>query len=140
MKNLVPYLMFNGDCEEAINFYKQCLDGEVGYMGRFGESPMEVPEDQKNKIMHVEFKFAGGSFMASDNMDSAAFTEAATGSNIHLSLGFDNEDETKAVFEKLQAGGEVTMPLQAQFWGDLFGMITDKYGIKWMVSCAVPKS
>ncbi|KAA3609240.1 MAG: VOC family protein [Calditrichaeota bacterium] len=135
MKHLTPYLMFNGDCEEAVNFYKECFDGELGYMGRYGDSPMEVPQAQQAKIMHVEFKFWGGSIMASDHMDCAGYTTKSGDSNIHLSLGFDSIEKMHKTFDLLKRDGTVTMKLQEQFWGDTFGMLTDKFGIKWMFSC-----
>lgn len=134
MQNLTPYLMFNGNCEEAMNFYKEALNGEIGYMGRFGDSPMEVPEAQKNRIMHVEFSFWGGKIMASDHADEAGFTTPANGANIHLSLGFDDTSKMEETFNKMAEGGKVTMPLQDTFWGDRFGMLQDKFGINWMFS------
>lgn len=134
MKNLAPYLMFNGNCEEAVNFYKNCLDGTLGYMGRFGDSPDPVKESAKNKIMHVELRFPGGALMASDYYDEAQYTTPSEGSNIHLSIGFDSEEKLRKAFKLLSEDGTVTMPLKEQFWGSLFGMLTDKYGIKWMFS------
>ena len=139
MKNLAPYLMFNGDCEEAMNFYKNCFGGEIGYMGRYGDSPMNVPESQKNKIMHVEFKFQGGSLMASDHVEGVGFTTGSKGANIHLSLGFDTVTEMEEAFNKLKEGGKVTMALNDTFWGDRFGMLEDKFGFNWMFSCAPEK-
>jgi len=134
MPKLSPYIMFNGTCEEAMNFYKACFDGEITYMGRFGESPMEVPEAHKDKIMHVTFSFWGASFMASDFMSEADYTTRPDGSNIHLSLQFDDLAKMDQTFKTLGADGAVTMALQNQFWGSRFGMLTDKFGIKWMFS------
>ena len=135
MQNLTPYLMFNGNCEQAMNFYKECFGGELGYMGRYGDSPMDVPPEQRDKIMHVEFKFWGGSIMASDHMDSAGYTTEANGANVHLSLGFASDKQMHKSFDLLKQGGKVTMDLCEQFWGDKFGMLTDRFGIKWMFSC-----
>ena len=67
MEKLAPYLMFNRNCEEAVNFYKECFNGEIGLMGRYGDSPMEVPESRKDKIMHVDLMVWRGSILASDN-------------------------------------------------------------------------
>ncbi len=135
MQNLTPYLMFNGNCEEAMNFYKECFGGELGYMGRYGDSPMEVPPEQRDKIMHVELKFWGGSIIASDHMDCTGYTINTDGANIHLSLGFDSDRKMARTFKRLKRGGSVTMELREQFWGDKFGMLTDRFGIKWMFSC-----
>ncbi|MDT4968164.1 MAG: PhnB protein [Acidobacteriota bacterium] len=139
MKNLTPYLMFNGDCEEALNFYKECLGGEIGYMGRYGDTPMGTPESQKDKIMHAYFTFWGGGVMASDHVKEAGYTTEGQGANVHLSLGFDEIAEMEATFDKMKRGGTVTMDLQDQFWGDRFGMLKDKHGIHWMFSCTVKK-
>jgi PhnB protein len=139
VKNLTPYLMFNGDCEEALNFYKVCLGGEIGYMGRYGDVPMGAQESDKNKIMHASFTFWGGSLMASDHVKEAGYTTEGGGGNVHLSLGFDSLEEEEATFNKLKEGGTVTMELQDQFWGDRFGMLRDKHGINWMFSCSAKK-
>jgi PhnB protein len=139
MNKLSPYLMFNGNCEEAINFYKECFDGDIGYMGRYRDSSMDVAEDQKNKIMHVEFKFWAGSLMASDVAKGAEYTKEAQSSNIHLSLGFENLDDMKKTFATLSAGGQITLELKEQFWDSIFGMVTDQFGIQWMLSCQKQK-
>ena len=135
MKKLTPYLMFNGDCEEAMNFYKDALDGDIGYMGKYSESPMEVEDDFKNKIMHAELNFDGGKIMASDHLKGADFSGGTSGANVHLNLGFIDEDEMSETFNKLKEGGNVTMEIDEMFWGDKFGMLQDKYGIHWMFNC-----
>ena len=132
--SLSPYVMFDGQCEEALNFYASCLNGEITYLGRYGESPMDVPEDQKNKIMHATVTFEGGSIMGSDRSDHANYTpEGKMASNIHLSLTVST-DKIQTVFEALADGGKITLPLEKQFWGDTFGMLTDKFGTNWMLS------
>ena len=70
MEKFAPYLMFNGNCGELVNFYKECINCEIGSMRRYGDSPMEVPESRKDKKVHVELKFWGGSILASDNKDN----------------------------------------------------------------------
>lgn len=134
MQSLIPYLMFDGNCEEAILFYKDCFNGEVPYMGRFGDAPMEVLPEEKNKIMHTEFRFWGGAFMASDHIKSSGLTADPNTSTIHLSLGFENNKQMDQTFERLKEGGRVTMELQETFWGDRFGMIQDRFGINWMLN------
>jgi len=126
--------MYNGVCEEAMNFYKECFNGEIVNMGRYGDSPMEVAESHKNKIVHIELKFWGGSILASDNIDSAESSKTNS-SSIQLSLGFKDPLKMEKTFNCLKQDGQVTMELKEQFWGDKFGMLTDKFGIKWMFNC-----
>jgi len=77
--------------------------------------------------------------MASDHMKGAGFTSEASGSNVHLNLSFIDEDEMMVAFNKLKTGGNVTMEIDEMFWGDKFGMLTDKYGIHWMFNCSKKK-
>ena len=127
--------MYNGVCEEAMNFYKECFNGEIVNMGRYGDSPMEVPEPHKTKIVHVEFRFWEVHPMPLDNMDIAESSEKSERSRIHLSLEFEDSFKMEQTFEKLKQDGQVTVELKEQFWGDNFGMLTDKFGIKWMFNC-----
>jgi PhnB protein len=130
---LEPYLFFYGKCEEALTFYKDVFDGEIVSMMRFEGSPMEsqVAPEFKKGVMHATFKSPTVEFMASDGNPSRKFDSG----NISLSLATEDENEAQRVFGKLAEGGEVTMPLQAVFWGGTFGTLTDRYGIDWMVSC-----
>lgn len=129
MKKLNVYLTFPGTCEEALNFYKDCLGGEIVAMQRFGEAPMPSPDDYKQKIIHAQFQSEGIFLMASDGMPGQPVT---AGDNVHLSLDFTDGGEQEAVFNKLAAGGKVTMPLEKTFWGAVFGMLVDKYGNSWL--------
>lgn len=132
MKQLNPYLTLFGNCKEALNFYKQCLDGKIVNLMPFEGSPFEVPEDYKNKVMHAEFKADGIMFMASDGMPDQSPVER---SNIALSLNFSDLVEQEKVFNALAEGGTVTMALEDTFWGAKFGMLTDQFGIEWMLNC-----
>ncbi len=129
---LVPYLGFSGNCEEAINFYKDVFNGEITQLGRYGESPMETPEELKEKIMHARLQFGDTLIMFSDMMGE---TDADPGSMISLSIDCDSIDQLERIFPKIAEGGKITMPLQDQFWGARFGMLTDKFGIHWMFNC-----
>lgn len=134
MKQLVPYVSFNGNCEEALEFYAAALDGEISAKNVYDGSPMseQVPEDFTAKIMHGEFTADGVFFMAAD---SPPAYKAAEESNISLSLNFDSPEEQEEAFGKLGDGGTVTMPLQGTFWGAKFGMLKDRFGIHWMFNC-----
>ena len=129
---LFPYLNFNGNCEEALNFYKEAFDGEIIQLGRYGESPMKSPEEIKDKIIHGRLQFGDVLIMASDAMNKNGVNN---GDNISLSIECDTNDQLEKVFTKMSEGGKITMPLQDQFWGAKFGMLTDKFGFHWMFNC-----
>ena len=134
---LNPYLNFAGDAEDAVNFYKNALSGEVVMLSRFGDSPMPCDDDWKQKIMHARIVFGGDNIiMISDTMKGG---EISTKGNIQLSIGLDDEGKTNEIFNKLAEGGTITMPLAKQFWGDVFGMLQDKFGVSWMLNCTEKK-
>ena len=133
-----PYLTFDGNCEEAFNFYKSVFGGKFGYLGRFGEMPpqegMQMPPDQAKKIMHVSLPISKETtLMGSDS--SAEFGQATVmGNNFSVSISAPSEAKADKLFNGLSSGGKVTMPMNKTFWGSYFGMLTDKYGIQWMIS------
>ena len=124
---VTPYIMFNGNCEEALNFYAKALNGEIKGLQRFEGTPAEGMSADKEKVMHAQFSAAGLSFMASDGEQNEA-----VGGMVHLSLDFDDAREQVKVFDALSEGARITMPLQPTFWGATFGMLTDKFGVNWM--------
>ena len=129
------YLFFNGNCEEALNFYAQALGGKVTALMRYEGSPMEkeVPAAWRNKVMHSNFEAEGAKFMASDTMPGMP---APIYGGFSMSLYVPN-DKAKAekLFNALAKGGKVTMPFAPPFWGGHFGMLIDPFGVPWMVSC-----
>ncbi len=134
---LNPYLNFAGNAEEVINFYKDALGGEVVMLSRFEDSPIPCDDDWKQKIMHARIVFGGDNIiMISDAMKGSPFS---TNGNIQLSIGLDDEAKTHEIFNKLSEGGKITMPLAKQFWGDVFGMFQDKFGVEWMLNCTEKK-
>jgi PhnB protein len=136
MKKLNVYLTFTGDCEEALNFYKDCFGGEIISKMTYRESPIPAPEGYKDKLIHAEFRSDEVYLMACDAMPDM---DIEYGNNITLSIGLNNVAEQQNVFNKLTQGGEVTMPLQETFWGARFGMLRDKFGIGWMLNCEARK-
>lgn len=128
-----PYISFNGNCEEALTFYRNALGGELSVV-RYEGSPMAqgLAPEAKQKVMHASLVTDGGTIMASDPLPGY---QRDRGNNIALSISLDGEDDADAIFERLSADGTVTMPLERQFWGAKFGMFVDKYGISWMVNC-----
>ncbi len=127
-----PYLMFNGRCEEAINFYKTELGAEVLALMRFKENPPppdKVPPNWDNKVMHSCFKIGETEIMASDG-DSADKTAFG---GVRLSIQVKNEAEAARAFNGLSKGGTVKMPLGKTFFSPSFGMLDDRFGVSWMV-------
>jgi len=134
MKTLTPYLSFSGSCMQALEFYKEAFHGEIIATQTFGDAPMDIPADQKHRILHSKFKAEGLHFFASDNMPG---DEVRQGSQVSLTITLDNKEEQQAIFEKLAFGGNITMPLEKTFWGAIYGMVTDKFGMHWMLNCEV---
>lgn len=130
-----PYLFFNGNCEEAVEFYKKVLGAEVQMMMRYKESPEPpppgmVPPNYGEKIMHTSFQVGQTVVMASDGCDEGK----AAYEGFSLALTVATEAEADRAFNGLAAGGQIKMPLSKTFWSPKFGMLTDKFGIGWMVS------
>ena len=100
---------------------------------------MQVPESRKDRIVYVELRIWESSILASENIDSTESSKTDC-SCVHLSLGFQDTLKMKRTYEKLKQDGQATMPLKEQFWGDKFGMLADKFGIKWMFNCPKKES
>jgi len=134
---VMPYIMFNGNCEEALKFYEKALGGEIKDLMRFEGSPAENMSEDKQKVMHSHFAVEGNLlFMASDSGSNDQ--QAANGGMVHLSLNFTDAGKIQQVFSAMGEGGNVTMPLQDTFWGATFGMLTDRFGINWMFNYDKP--
>jgi PhnB protein len=136
MKDITPYLTFNGTCRQAMTFYKDILGGDLELMD-FASSPMEVPDEAKNYIMHAILTSNGVTLMASDTMPNQAVTN---GNSVSLSINCQSVDEINHLFNSLSDGGEITMPLEDTFWGARFGMLTDKFGTCWMFNYDYPQA
>ncbi len=127
-----PNLRFNDKkCREAMTFYKDCLGGEVEFMTAKG-TPMEkdMPADKLDLVMHSTLKKGDWMIVGSDMMRD----KATVGDNVGISLDCESAEEIKTIFDKLSKGGDVFMPLEDMFWGATFGLVTDKYGIEWMLN------
>ena len=133
---LIIYLTFAGNCEEAITFYKEALGGKIIQLSHMGDGPMEVPEHLKGKVMHSRLQIGESVLYMSDNFDPASIQQ---GNNVHLSLQIDDSAELEKLFTNLSAGGKIVRPLEKQFWGAIFGMFVDKFGIHWMMNCELKK-
>lgn len=135
------YLTFNGNCEEAFNFYRSVLGGEFGYLGRFSEMPRQegmpsLPEEMLNKIMHVSLPISKETSLQGSDTGGEWGQSFVHGNNFSVSINTDSKEKADILFFGLSQGGKVTMPLDFTFWGDYYGMFEDKFGINWMVSFA----
>ena len=134
--SLCPYLTFDGDCKEALEFYKSCLGGKLEIQ-TFGESGHSPDPSMNDRVMHGMITSGDISFMASDTMPGVM--EFSKGNNVQLALVGTDDAKLRGYFQKLSAGGKVTMPLAKQFWGDVYGTFTDKFGMYWMVDIGQKK-
>lgn len=130
MRSLNAYLFFAGNCREALEFYQHALNGKIDSLQTYGEGNIAENDSQKDLVMHADFRIGDVHMMAADSV-----RPVESGTNISLNLNFETEDEQTEVFNKLAEGGKVTMQLEDTFWGARFGMITDKYGVQWMLNC-----
>ena len=127
------YLNFNGNCDAAFRFYKEVFGGEfITYM-TFGDVPGDQPvsDADKNKLMHVSLAVGTGHLMGSDM--PGYLPKATIGDNFSISHSVATQEEADRVYTALSAGGKATMPMQKTFWSPWFGMLTDRFGIQWMI-------
>lgn len=134
MLHFTPYLHFNGNTEEVINYYKSILGGEITIMGRYKDIPggEKMPPELQDKIIHASLVINERlTIMATDALE-AMDRHLVEGNNFHICIHTESEPETNKLFEKLSKDGSIEMPLNKTFWGAYFGMCKDKYGIQWM--------
>ncbi|RXM43004.1 VOC family protein [Flavobacterium sp. YO64] len=139
MTTVNPYLVFNGNCEEAFLHYKSVFGGEFPYIGKFKDMPAaedggctQVSEKEANRIMHVSLPIGNTILMGSDSTEQSG--DVKFGGNFSVSVNVESTEEADRIFNGLSEGGNVFMPMDKTFWGAYFGMFTDKFGINWMVN------
>ena len=132
------YLTFDGNCEEAFNFYKSVFGGEFPYIGRFKDMPpgdgVKLNPGDADRIMHVSLPISKETMLMGSDTGGDWAANYKQGNNFTISITAGSKDETEKLFNGLSAGGTVTMPLAKTFWAESFGTFTDKFGINWMVS------
>ena len=141
MKAFNPYLNFPGNTEEAFNFYKSVFGSEFLSLNRFKDTHEadRIPENEKDKIMHIALQLGTGTvLMGTDALESMGH-KLTVGNNFQLSLDAESKEEADKLYSGLSEGGKATMPLTDSFWGAYFGMLTDKFGISWMISYTYQK-
>src|SRR5215204_4527296 len=140
MTTINTYLFFNGECEEAFRFYQSVFGGEIPYMGRYKDMPSsedgKVSPEDAEKIMHVSLPISKETMLMGSDVGGDWTTSHQTGNNFSISVSTDNREEADRLFNELSDGGNVKMPMNVTFWGDYFGMLTDKFGINWMVGAS----
>ncbi|MGE3760322.1 MAG: VOC family protein [Pseudobdellovibrionaceae bacterium] len=130
MKGMNTYLMFSGNCQQAMKFYNKCLGGEL-HMMPYAEMPGNVPPEAKNHIMHACLTSGPTMFMASDLMPGTE-KDFKMGNNFSVSINCESKTEVDTLMNALKEGGKITMPASDTFWGAYFGMLTDQFGVNWM--------
>ena len=140
MKQVNPYLNFDGKAEEAMTFYKSVFGGEFSGNGimHMGDMPgcdeMNITDEEKKRVMHVSLPLDNGQFLMASDIVPSMGHQLHVGNNNYISICPDSREEADRLFEALSQGGEVEMPMQDQFWGDYFGSLKDKYGVCWMLN------
>ncbi|MEH0532861.1 VOC family protein [Streptomyces stelliscabiei] len=135
VSRLNPYLSFDGDARQALEFYQEVFGGDLtlNTFGDFGQPGTSVSD----KIMHGMLETPSGfTLMGADTPPGMEYTP---GSNFSVSLSGDDDTELRGYWEKLSVGGSVSVPLDKQMWGDVFGMCTDRFGVPWMVNIGEPQ-
>lgn len=130
MAQLNPYLNFTNNCREAMNFYKDCLGGELMLqtVGEMPEMAAQMPPEMKDSILHSSLTSGGVTIFASDlNME-----KPIEGNTVHLCINCQSEDELISFFSKLSAGGKITEPIADMPWGAKYGSLIDKFGKHWL--------
>ena len=132
--NLNPYLFFDGNCRESMQFYQQIFGGELTVQ-TFGELDKNTPEVLKDRVMHANLMGGEVEFFASDTMESGSLGNG----KISMTLHGSDEEKLRKMFDQLSEGGKVNQALEKQVWGDVYGDLTDKYDVNWMVNIGTEK-
>jgi PhnB protein len=134
MPHPIAYLAFNGNCAEAMRFYETALDGKLEFMMNGADSPMaaQIPKEFAQRILHARLALKGGGYLYAGDAPAQMPYQGIHG--VSLALNYDTTAEAQKVFEKLSAGGKVTMAPAPSFWAKSFGMLTDKFGTPWIVN------
>ena len=132
--HIAPYLFFNGNCAEALEFYREALGAEITFMMQFKDAPEPPPEgmntpEMQNRIMHASWKIGDSEVMSSDGMPG----ESGNFQSMSLSINLTDIDAAKKYFNALAEGGSVQMPLAQTFFSPCFGTLRDKFGVAWMI-------
>lgn len=141
MTRLNPYLFFNGNCEEAFNFYKTVFRKEFKYLGRYKDVPntdRQIFKEHDEKIMHVTLPISDETtLMGSDNTE--ANSESVVNNSFALYINTDNRSEADRLFNELSVGGQIKVSMTETFWGSYYGIFKDRFGINWKITFDLPQ-
>jgi len=139
MTTVNAYLTFNGNCEEAFSFYKSVFAREFHFIGRYKDIPasdrVSFPPGNDEKIMHISLPVGQETILMGCDSPDASGQGLVFGNNISLSINIDNKEEANRLFNELSAGGQINMPMNQTFWGAYFGVLSDRFGINWLINC-----
>lgn len=140
MQAITTYFNFQGNTEEAMNFYKSIFGGEFTSFARFKDTPggENMPPHERDKIMNIILTTKNGAVLMGTDFLESMEQKVQLGNNIHLVIHTDTEEEVDSLFKALSTGGKVEMPVNKTFWGAYFGMCEDRFGIKWMLNYTYP--
>lgn len=144
MVSVNPYLNFNGNCQEAFEFYRSVFGGDFPFLGRYKDMPADasypVPEEAREKIMHMSLPLGNETaLMGSDAVEQFG-GKAVFGNNISLMINVETKSEADGIWARLSVGATLTMPLMDAFWGSYFGGLTDKFGVNWLIAAPSDKA
>ncbi|AVI51117.1 VOC family protein [Pukyongia salina] len=138
MATINSYITFNGNCEEAFNLYRSVFGGEFATISKFRDMPDDpkypVSEEDKDKIMHVSLPISQETVLMGSDTGAEWGKQFKQGNNFSISINANSREEADTFFKALSQDGEVVMPMSDTFWESYFGMLTDRFGIQWMVS------
>jgi len=138
MATINPYLNFEGNTEEAFNFYRSVFGGEFSMVQRYKDLPSDMSQnisaDDSEKLMHISLPIGNGNVLMGTDVLASMGQQLTVGDNFTISISTKSQEETDKIFNGLSVGGQITMPLQQTFWSKSFGKFTDKFGVQWMVN------
>ncbi|TPN84481.1 VOC family protein [Aquimarina algicola] len=127
-----PYLVFEGNCQEALNFYQKTFGGQIINRETYENKEIDIPEHYRGKLQHAELKGEGFHFMG---YDASPDTPLTSGSTIQMSIDLNSREEVNKIFDKLSNSGIVHTPLQETSWKAYYGRCSDQFNINWMINC-----
>lgn len=141
MAGVSTYLNFQGNTEEAFNFYAQAFGNEILGIMRLGDMPMDegapqIPDEQKNLVINIMLESIDGHMLMGSDAIEGMGPKYVQGTDVNICLMPDKREDADRLFAALSEGGEVYMPMEEQFWGDYYGTFADKFGKNWMINCS----